>query len=590
VMNAPVVSMVDSEETHDIDPAAPGLLGAMWRFRWAVVLGTLCAALLGWTLSSLQPVRYVATARLLFAEPPEAGDPERRLINTVMLINSPRVQARAAELSQGRFSAEEIETRAIAEAPNTNTHDLLLITGSDQTADGAAAVANAVAEAFQLAVIEQQRATVEQATTLLAQYRSELENTIAQADQQLQNARAAAEQTLRATPFVGAGQRLQAVESMLSADPANERLEQQRNSAVAQLAELQTSMQEVTMNAALYGSGVTMLRPAEPPAAPVQPRPERDAALAAATGLAAAAAVAWRHADRQRLVTGERDVVALLRAPLLGVMRARRSWSWRAIRGGVPLTEAPRFVADSLQFLLARERSAVVVLTSPEEGRARSWASLQIAAAACLDSSRVLLVDCDLRARELTGILHAEGQPGLTSLADPDIALADCTREIVIAGERRLPFLPAGPSDTPATDFFRSRGLPEVVARIRERATLAVMDAPPVLDSTDAPALAAESDGIVVVVEPGVSHEKLMETRRRLNLTGTRILGFVYVRPRGWKASVKGRRLWQRSGAGSNRTPWPAVPPAPRRNVTARQPRATDGPPAAATPRATRRP
>jgi Mrp family chromosome partitioning ATPase len=559
---------VESDGAHDLDQAVPGLLEAMWRFRWGVALGALCAALFGWVLSSLQPVRYVATTRMLLAEPAESGDPERRLINAVMVINSPRVQARAAELLQGQFSAEEIEAQGLAEAPNTNAHDLLLITGTDETADGAAAIANAVAEAYQLFAIEQQRAAVEQATQQLSSYRTELEATIAQIDEQLANARAAAEQSLSATPFIGPGQRLNAVESLLAADPATERLEQQRSSVIGQLAELETSVQEATMNAALYGSGVTLLRPAQPPTTPAQPRPERDAALAGAAGLAGAAALAWRRADRLRLVTRERDAVALLEAPLLGSLPARGSWSRRPGLTRVPITGDARFIAGSLQFVLAREGSAVVVLTSPQEGQAKTSASLQIAAAACLDHARVLLVDGDLRARELTRLLQADGQQGLTALAVPGAPFPDYAREIAVTGERRLPVLAVGRPSATTVDFFQKINVRGVLARIRERAALTLIDAPPVLDSSDATALAAEADGIVVVVEGGVSQDAVIETQRRLDLTGTRILGFVFIRRAGWTAFANSPHLRRRLGGGpGDRRPWPTAPTGGRREA-----------------------
>jgi Mrp family chromosome partitioning ATPase len=246
----------------------------------------------------------------------------------------------------------------------------------------------------------------------------------------------------------------------------------------------------------------------------------------------------------------------------------RGSWSQRPGLTRVPITDDARFIAGSLQFLLAREGSAVVVLTSPRQRQAKTSASLQIAAAACLDHPRVLLVDGDLQARELTRLLQAEGQQGLTGLADPGVPFPDYAREIAVTGERRLPFLAAGRPSATTVDFFRKVNVSGVLARFRERAALTMIDAPPVVDSSDATALAAEADGIVVVVESGVPQDAVIETQRRLDLTGTRILGFVFIRRGGWTAFADSRHLRRRLGGGpGDRRPWPTAPTSGRREA-----------------------
>jgi Mrp family chromosome partitioning ATPase len=72
---------------------------------------------------------------------------------------------------------------------------------------------------------------------------------------------------------------------------------------------------------------------------------------------------------------------------------------------------------------------------------------------------------------------------------------------------------------------------------------LVLIDAPALLDTSDAMGVAGQADGVVLVVSHGVPLGRLHDVQERLAFVNTPLIGYVYVRPRG--ASV--RNLWGRA-------------------------------------------
>lgn len=498
-------------------PQQPTLLDIVrqsWLLLLAAVLG---AGTIGLALSPLQPVRYRSDARLLLADPRSeslfrdgtsaAGDRSRYVGNQAEFVASTPVLTRAVALV-GDGTVKGIRER-LSVRPSADL-DIITIQASDATAEGAAALANAVAAAYQELVLADVQANAERAAA------------------QLERAQA------------GLRTRISELEATLAGQTGSEALQVERDAAVSQLVSLEGRARQISVDAALYGSGVQLFEAAEPPDRRTQPKPLRNAVLAGLLGLLGASALAWWRAEHARSIEGRQDAAAVLGAPLLGEVP---DFSAVGVDGFAPALTAPtspageayQFLVAAIEFALEGTGGRTVAVTSARPGDGKTVTALNLAIAAARDGREVLVVDADVRRQGLTRLTDVAPAPGLTNLADEREPLQTCTAALALAADHLL-VVPCGSPVPDAAGFFRTPGFRRALARVREHADLAILDAPPLLAVADTSAVASQADGIVIVVLQGTPRRLLEEVRERLDFVGTPVLGYVFNR-----APLRGR-------------------------------------------------
>lgn len=488
----------------------PGLLEVVWRARAVVVVATLLAGLIGYGASLLQDTRYDAEARLLLSDPRQAGiwaeagpavarDPSRYVRNQAEFTNSAGVAARAADLLDDQTSIEDVVLRS--EARPSSELDLITVRALGPSAEAAADLANAVADAYDQLSREDLAAQAERSSAELFALRAQVQ------------------------------QRVDQAEAGIAADPSNTALAAEREAAVVQLSAVQSRIDQINVEVALFGSAVQRIERAQPAGAPSEPRPARNAALAAAVGLLAAVLACWWRAEHRQLADSGDDAAPVLGAPLLGVVP---EWTTAAAArqalGPSPAeAEAYQFIAGSLESAAARRGATSVLVTSARPAEGKTATTMHLALAAASDSRRLVLVDADERRQGLTKLTAVRPDPGLTDLADPRRSFDSCAVKLDTSGAD-LRFVPVGTRlDEPAS-FFRSKGFHRALSQITEHADLVLIDSPPALAVSDTSAIAGVVDGVIIVVRRGTPLRLLADLRRRLEFVGTPILGYVFNR------------------------------------------------------------
>jgi capsular polysaccharide biosynthesis protein len=401
-----------NEVTDNDWSTRPGLVESLWRYRFMVIITAVVAAAAGYFISYLQPTTYEGSTRLILSDPRNAGvlgesnglviDPSRYVRNQAELMVSTPVLTEAAELEDNRLSVEEIREQVTAQ-PSTNL-DLITITASDSTAEGAASLADSVGVAYETVVSEEVQANADAALAELDRSRAGL---------QIQ---------------------IDALEAELALDPDNATAKAERDAAVAQLVNLSARSEQISVDAALYGSGVALFEASEIPESPASPKPLRNAALAGILGLLAAGAYAWWRAEHTQTADAIHDPAPVLGVPLLGVIPefakvGTNSFTPALTDPGSTAAEAYQFVVASLGFALKEAPGAMVVVTSANKGDGKSITTLNLAAAAAKEGRRVLMVDADERMRGLTEHSGEKPSPGLTDLALRTASLQESTRQ-----------------------------------------------------------------------------------------------------------------------------------------------------------------
>jgi polysaccharide chain length determinant protein (PEP-CTERM system associated) len=164
----------------------------------------------------------------------------------------------------------------------------------------------------------------------------------------------------------------------------------------------------------------------------------------------------------------------------------------------------------------------VLVLTSAAggEGKSLTALNLSLALASSLEG-RVLLVDCDLRrpqVHERLGLKDPSGFSDLLAVTDRDVSpyISKIGNLHVMTGGAQLSE-PVGLS---------SRRTREILARLREEYQLIVLDSPPIVPIADSHFLAAQADGVILVIRARQTRRELLQ-RAVESLGATNILGVV---------------------------------------------------------------
>jgi Mrp family chromosome partitioning ATPase/capsular polysaccharide biosynthesis protein len=505
-----------------VQPDAPGLLQSIWRFKVLVAVLCIAGAAAGYGLALREAPVYEATARLLLADPRNAGlpgsnirvvsDAGRYIRNQAEMIRSGAVYPVAVELIDGRLNEVQVAGRVRVEG--FNDIDLIVITASDDTAAGAAELATAVGQAYERVVAAQVQ---QQAAAGIAEL--EARN------------RALREELDRINRTQGS------TAPDAGTDP---RIAAERQAAIDQIVQNEGRIEQLVVDAALFGSGVEVLTPAREPAGPSRPRPRTNAAAGFILAGVAAAGLAWWRNSMTQVVARPADAAAILGAPLLGEVPHFAKFGYK---GSLPTVDEPHSVpAEAYQFItgamllavaedLAADDGAILLVTSALPGDGKTVTSLNLAIAAGRDGRSVAVLDVDQRAYGLTRLVrdsvplsHPEVDEALESgaewLATP-LPLADDVDVTLVSPGTRVP--------DPAS-YFRSATFRRRLAWLGERNDLVIIDAPPVLAVAETAAVATRVDGVILVVNRGTPVRLLREVRSRMALVGAPLVGYVFNR------------------------------------------------------------
>jgi Mrp family chromosome partitioning ATPase len=519
-------------------------VASLLRYRLLVVAVTVMAAVVGFAASQLLPVRYQAETTLILRDPGMPGilgdssptpgvDLQAYVAKQADIMVSSVVLKRALQLLGSRRALRDVR-RDLDVRPSKDLASVT-IRAKAGSAGAATALADAVGSAYQ-------RVTAERASQEADQAIASLEKVKA---------------------------RLQAAMDASPKDP-NGGLTAQQETLARQIADVEQREQNVTTQAALHPSGVELFERAERPESPTQPKPKLNALLGALLGLIGAGAWAWWAAARNQRAESRDDPAPILGAPLLGEVprfRARRSSTGRRGRSPVPpdqaVEEAYHFIVASLEHELSSIGGSSVLVTSVAQGEGKTSTTLNIALAAQQENRQVVLIDGDERTRrlsELCGLSELRGEGGGrgatfagTAPADREEYLQRLVRTIVLTRcGMVLPVPPDGIEPGHPSRFFRTPDFRKALLSMGELFDLVLIDAPALLPVSDAISIAGQADGIVFVVNHGVSLGQLRDARNRLAFVTTPLIGYVFVQPRsfGVRAPLRGRR--SRQGAQSS--------------------------------------
>ena len=203
---------------------------------------------------------------------------------------------------------------------------------------------------------------------------------------------------------------------------------------------------------------------------------------------------------------------------------------------GSPIAEQYRILRTNLQALWSRPGPKTIVVTSAVHNEGKSVTAInQALTFARQQSLRVLLVDGDLRKGSVnTWLGLRNGHLGLSSQLPNG---ADANQALLRLQEPPLSVLPAGPNGDHPAELLASAEMKRLLAGLRAQFDLLLIDAPPVLPVADPAILAAQADGVLLVVRAGSTQRKTVErahtllTQAKAKLLGCVLTHFEHYLP-----------------------------------------------------------
>jgi len=152
-------------------------------------------------------------------------------------------------------------------------------------------------------------------------------------------------------------------------------------------------------------------------------------------------------------------------------------------------------------------RTFVVTSALPQEGK--TVTAINLAVAFTQLGKKVLVMDCDLRRPRVHKIFRIKNTAGISSFLAGRSRIEDTIYRF--PGEPNLNILPSGPIPPNPVELIISKGMGELMTKLRQYYDFVFIDAPPLMGIADAILLGEHADGLLLVAWGGKTPRKVIE-------------------------------------------------------------------------------
>ncbi|KIC58095.1 capsular biosynthesis protein [Brevundimonas nasdae] len=222
------------------------------------------------------------------------------------------------------------------------------------------------------------------------------------------------------------------------------------------------------------------------------------------------------------LITSE-DVQRRLGLPMLGTVPLLMSTADRKDRRMAPtdyllnrplsaFAESFRTLRTSIMYAKLGAAAKVVVVTSALPGEGKTTTAVCLAISAAQAGLKVVIVDCDIRRRNVSRLLGVDADFGLMDVLDGSKPLT----EVLLKGEASGAWvLPVAKRDFTPREVFNTAEMTALLSRLREDFDMVILDTAPVLAVAETRVLASQADAVMFLARWRKTPSKAAEAALR---------------------------------------------------------------------------
>lgn len=290
------------------------------------------------------------------------------------------------------------------------------------------------------------------------------------------------------------------------------------------LFKLKTSYSDTNASLEIEKFPATIYAKAEPEGKPAKPNVAINLALGGVLGLMFGLGLAFFLEYMDTTVKSLDDVERFLGVPVLAVVPKDVGVLHRT-SGFVPDAEAYRILRTNIEFNRKNPDANCITVTSGGAGEGKSTTLCNLAYVCAQGGYSVLLIDADLRRPRMHTLFDVSNAVGLTNYLTTNVRLEEV---VVRTPVENLYFLPSGMLPADSAGILNSQRMGELLADVKSRFDLVLIDSPPILGVSDASVLANEADLTMLVVQHRkLPRHMLMRVKQTVENVGGKVIGVV---------------------------------------------------------------
>lgn len=300
---------------------------------------------------------------------------------------------------------------------------------------------------------------------------------------------------------------------------------------------------KIELSGQFSGNNIRVIDPAVTPEKPVRPRKLINLAIGLLGGGLLGLMLVFVLEFLDQSVKSSEDLEEKLGLPFLGFVpyeklkKKEREYATLLKDGNSLVAENVRNVRTMLDFSLAGEHNAPILITSSLQGEGKSHLSSNLLVALAQTGKKVLLVDGDLRRARVHRVFKLSTEKGLSNIWDADLKKADYAANIQpVKDVPNLFVMTSGQRPPNPAELLNTPKLADFIAWATQHYDQVVVDCPAIMPVSDTLLWGKYIPRAVFVIKYGQTNAKLAQLALdKLKKAGIKVLGAVigHYRPEG---------------------------------------------------------
>ncbi|MBI5605157.1 MAG: polysaccharide biosynthesis tyrosine autokinase, partial [Deltaproteobacteria bacterium] len=277
---------------------------------------------------------------------------------------------------------------------------------------------------------------------------------------------------------------------------------------------------------------IHVVDPAEIPKRPAKPRLKLNLLLACLVGLMGGVGVAFFLEYLDNTVKTPDDLKQYFNVPYLGPVPSFSIESEHPGSELVSLTDPKSSASEAYRGLRTgilfstpghSPRSLLITSSGPQEGKTITSSNLAITMAQA--GQKIIMLDCDMRKPRLHKVFNCEKGRGMSNIL---VGEGDWKKLKVSTQIPNLEIIPSGPIPPNPAELIGSDRMKTLLAEILQEYDRVLIDSPPIVAVTDSVLLSRFVEGVVLVIQVGVTaRDVIANSIRQLQDVQAHVLGAV---------------------------------------------------------------